>query len=592
MATLDYALFLGNDGLRRETGFMPAGPRRSRFRHVALATQAAKLMGSPASKPADDGPLSVKEKVGYGLGDTASNLFWKTFEFFLMYFYTDVFGLSAKSAGTMLLVTRIWDAINDPLVGYLADRTRTAWGSFRPYLVWMAIPFAITGVLTFYTPNLDSTGKLVYAYVTYTLVMMAYTAINIPYGALMGVISSSSLERTSVSTYRFIAAFCGGIIVQYCTLDLVRFFGGTESVIVDGVAKDVVIDEQSGFFWTMVVFSIAAVILFLITFATTKERVVPEVARSSTYKADLRFLFTSLKLHQILLVGLTALSLLATGFSIDTLPWILAGYIVLSVLTLAVRAIARSRMAEDGEQSTFELDFNDLLSNRPWMVLFGFGLMQLIGAFIRGGAILYYFKYYHGDATIASSFLVAGSFAAIIGMLLTKKLTSIFGKKMLMIYMNVGVALTTAGFIFLEPEQVAWMFALHIMASFIGGPSPVLLWAMYADAADYSEWRTRRRATGLVFSAATFSQKMGCAVGAAMTGFALDFYKYVPPIDGTDQSQSETTLGGLCMMMSLIPASFFLLAAGCLAFYNISEPVLRQIESELQERKEAESATS
>lgn len=549
-------------------------------------------MSSSATQAPDDGPLSVKEKVGYGLGDTASNLFWKTFEFFLMYFYTDVFGLSAKSAGTMLLVTRIWDAINDPLVGYLADRTRTAWGSFRPYLVWMALPFAITGVLTFYTPNLEPTGKLVYAYVTYTLVMMAYTAINIPYGALMGVISASSLERTSVSTYRFIAAFCGGIVVQYCTLDMVRFFGGTETEIIDGVSKEVVANEQAGFFWTMVVFSTAAVILFLITFATTKERVVPEVARSSTYKADLRFLFTSLKLHQILLVGLALLSLLATGFSLDTMPWIVGGYVVLSVVTLTVRAIAQSKMKDDGEQSTFELDFHDLLSNRPWMVLFGFGLMQLIGAFIRGGAILYYFKYYHGDSAIVSSFLVAGSFAAIVGMLLTKKLTSIFGKKRLMIYMNVGVALTTAGFIFLEPEQVAWMFALHIAASFIGGPSPVLLWAMYADAADYSEWKTHRRATGLVFSAATFSQKMGCAVGAAMTGFALDFYEYVPPVDGSDQPQSETTLGGLCMMMSLIPATFFLLAAVCLLFYNISEPVLRQIESDLQDRKEAETATS
>ena len=188
-------------------------------------------MASQDSPLGADQRLSWREKVGYGLGDTASNLYWKTFEFFLMYFYTDVFGIKAGAAGTMLLVTRIWDAINDPLVGYFADRTRTAWGSFRPYLVWMCIPFAITGVLTFYTPNLSDNGKLVYAYITYTLVMMAYTAINIPYGALMGVISASSLERTSVSTYRFVLAFVGGIVVQYFTLDLVAFFGGTESVI-------------------------------------------------------------------------------------------------------------------------------------------------------------------------------------------------------------------------------------------------------------------------------------------------------------------------------------------------------------------------
>ena len=531
------------------------------------------------------GQLSVVEKVGYGLGDTASNLYWKTFEFFLMYFYTDVFGISARSAGTMMLVTRIWDAINDPIVGYLADRTRTAWGRFRPYLIWMTLPFAITGCLTFYTPDLSPSGKLAYAYVTYTLVMMAYTAINIPYGALMGVISPSSLERTSVSTYRFVAAFCGGIVVQYFTQDLVKYFGGSEKTIVDGVESIRVIDEAAGFFWTMVVFSIAAVVLFVITFLTTKERVHPETSETATGKADLHFILTSLKFHQILLGGLTSLALLATAFNTDTLYWIIGTYAVLSILALGMRAWFTSRNGNTKQHSSFEQDFGDLLMNRPWMVLFGFGLMQLMGAFVRGGAILYYFKYYCGDASHAPAFWVSGSTAAIIGMLLTRKLTSIFGKKMLMIYMNIGVAATTAAFFVLGPEQIALMFTLHIAASFIGGPSPVLLWAMYADSADYSEWKNHRRATGLIFSAATFSQKMGCAVGAAITGFALDFYLYVAPVDGVDQVQSETTLNGLCMMMSIIPAVFYVLAAACLVFYNINESTLKQIEGDLRLRR-------
>ena len=543
--------------------------------------------GSTENTDSNDQKLTVMEKVGYGLGDTASNLYWKTFEYFLIYFYTDVFGISAKSAGGMMLVTRIWDAINDPIVGYLADRTRTAWGRFRPYLVWMAIPFAITGCLTFFTPDLSTSGKLVYAYITYTLVMMAYTAINIPYGALMGVISSSSIERTSVSTYRFVAAFCGGIVVQYFTLDLVGFFGGVETILVDGVEKTQVVNEQSGFFWTMVVFSIAAVALFLITFATTKERVQPVADQESTYKADLHFVLTSLKFHQILLIGLTALALLGTALSADTLYWILGSYVGLSAIALVVRTVTLSRAGDDAAtgHSTFQQDFEDLLKNRPWLVLFGFGLMQLMGAFIRGGAILYYFKYYCGDADYAPSFWVSGSLAAIAGMLLTKQLTAMFGKKNLMIFMNIGVALTTAGFALLGPQQIWMMFVLHILASFIGGPSPVLLWAMYADAADYSEWKNHRRATGLVFSAATFSQKMGCAVGAAMTGFALDFYQYTPPVDGVDQTQSATTLNGLCMMMSLIPAVFYVLAAACLVFYNIDEPTLRRIETDLRQRK-------
>ncbi len=534
-----------------------------------------------------DQRLSWREKVGYGLGDTASNLYWKTFEFFLMYFYTDVFGIKAGAAGTMLLVTRIWDAINDPLVGYFADRTRTAWGSFRPYLVWMCIPFAITGVLTFYTPDLSDNGKLIYAYITYTLVMMAYTAINIPYGALMGVISASSLERTSVSTYRFVLAFVGGIIVQYFTLDLVGFFGGTESVMVDGKETTRVLDEQMGFFCTMVVFSVAAVILFLITFATTKERVLPEVQKTSTYQADLKFLLTSTKLHQVIIGGLSLLAILATQFSLAVLPWIVGVYFALSMAGLLLKFLNQSsdQSQLDVQQSSLELDFNDLLANRPWVVLFGFGLFQLMGAFVRGGAILYYFKYYCNNEGVVPSFFVAGSLAAIAGMLLTKKLTSIFGKKMLMIYMNLGVAAITAAFFLLNPEDTVWMFALYIASSFIGGPSPVLLWSMYADTADYSEWRTRRRATGLVFSAATFSQKMGCAVGAAMTGFALEFFQYAEPVDGVEQLQAAVTLNGLCMMMSVIPAGFFLAAAICLAFYGISDRVLDEIECDLQARK-------
>ena len=170
--------------------------------------------------PGDKVPFG--EKVGYGLGDTASNLYWKLFENFQLYFYTEIFGITAGAAGSMFLVTKIWDAFNDPMIGFLADRTRTAWGRFRPYLIWMSIPFALTGMLAFYTPDLPPTQKLIYAYVTYTLVFMAYTAINIPYGALMGVLSSNSLERTSASTFRFILAFFGGLVVQLCTLPLVE----------------------------------------------------------------------------------------------------------------------------------------------------------------------------------------------------------------------------------------------------------------------------------------------------------------------------------------------------------------------------------
>jgi GPH family glycoside/pentoside/hexuronide:cation symporter len=149
-------------------------------------------------------------------GDAASNFYWKTFEYFVFFFYTDVFGITAAAVGTMLLVTRVLDAVADPVMGSIADRTRTRWGHFRPYLLWGALPFAVAGVLTFTTPNLGSGAKLIYAYITYTSLMFIYTAVNIPYSALMGVISPNSQERTSISSIRFIGAFTVGIFVQFC----------------------------------------------------------------------------------------------------------------------------------------------------------------------------------------------------------------------------------------------------------------------------------------------------------------------------------------------------------------------------------------
>jgi glycoside/pentoside/hexuronide:cation symporter, GPH family len=531
------------------------------------------------------GKLRVIEKVGYGLGDTASNLYWKFFEFFLMYFYTDVFGISARAAGTMLLVTKIWDAINDPVFGYMADRTRTAWGRFRPYLVWMSVPFAVTGILTFYTPNFSEPGKLIYAYVTYTLVMMAYTAINIPYGSLLGVITGDSLERTSVSTYRFVAAFAGGIVVQYFTLKLVDLFGGVEMVSVEGVLKPSVKNPQAGFFWTMVVYSLCAVVLFGITFLTTRERVQPETSQDSTLRQDLRFLLTSRKLHQLMLIGMALLIGLSTQFDLGVLRWLVVGYLVLSTCSFFISKWAHSSIAESHQVSTLELDINDLLGNRPWMVLFVFGLFQLMAGFIRGGATMYYFKYFVGDDSHVPVFFVSASLAAIAGMLLTKPLAAIFGKKMLMIGMNVGTAICTALFFFLDSGQIQWMFALAILGAFISGPSPVLLWAMYADVADYSEWKHRRRATGLVFSAATFSQKMGVALGAAMTGWILHGIGYEAPKGRAEFAQSDLTLEGLKVMMSLLPAALLLAAAITLCFYGINQALMWKIEAELQERR-------
>lgn len=474
--------------------------------------------------PGDKVPFG--EKVGYGLGDTASNLYWKLFENFQLYFYTEIFGITAGAAGSMFLVTKIWDAFNDPMIGFLADRTRTAWGRFRPYLIWMSIPFALTGMLAFYTPDLPPTQKLIYAYVTYTLVFMAYTAINIPYGALMGVLSSNSLERTSASTFRFILAFFGGLVVQLCTLPLVEYFGGgMVEVVKDGATIEKVADPQTGFFWTVVCYAVLAVILFTITFLTTKERVQPE----------------------------------------------------------------------QKENVALSQDVKDLLKNWPWIVLLFVGLFQILAGWTRGSATAYYFEYFVDAATIPTvlgldlssfgNFFFWGGVFAILGMFMTKPLVKLFGKKWLLILTMVGNAACMGAFVFLSKEQWQLMYGLHLLGAFISGPMPILLWSMYADVADYSEWRNHRRATGLVFAAATFAQKMGSALGAAVPGWALSYSGFVEPVDNLKQVQSEETISGIISMMSVLPAIFLL--CGCVAMlaYNLTPKLLNQIESELSERK-------
>lgn len=236
---------------------------------------------APVSRDELERPrLSVKEKVGYSLGDAASNLYFQTFILFLPIFYTDVFGISAAALGTMLLVTRIFDAFNDPVMGMIADRTNTRWGKFRPYIAALAIPFAIAGVLAFTTPNLSPTGMLVYAYITYTLLMVLYTAVNVPYAALMGVITPNAMERTEVSSYRFVAAFVGQTIVNSTALVLVLYLGGG--------------NEQLGWQLTMVVFGLLGVSLFMGTFFLTRERVIPGGPRQGRISEDLRDLTRNL----------------------------------------------------------------------------------------------------------------------------------------------------------------------------------------------------------------------------------------------------------------------------------------------------------
>jgi sugar (glycoside-pentoside-hexuronide) transporter len=451
---------------------------------------------------ANQGKLTVIEKVGYGFGDLASNLFWQMFSIFIAKFYTDVFLLGAATMGTMLLVTRMFDSVVDPTMGMLADRTNTRWGKFRPYLLWMAVPMALTAVATFTTPSFGGTARTVYAYLTLSLMMLAYTAINIPYSALLGVLTPDSKERTSASSYRFVMALLPVFIIVNTAIPMVEWFGGGNA------------NSSYGWQMTMVVYSLAAVLLFWATFAMTTERVKPPPEQQSSLKEDVRNLFR----------------------------------------------------------------------NRPWVVLSFVGIAALTYANIRGTVSIYYFEYTvpNGKA-LFGPIMTTGAAAFIAGVMLTAPLSKIFGKRNFYMASMAITALLTVGFYYVPTDNVPLVWGANALINFVAAPTAPLVWAMYADSADYSEWKFGRRATGLVFSAASFAQKLGWAVGGAGTGWLLAFFGYVPNI-----AQSPETINGLKLMMSFIPAAGALLAIAALWFYPLDEATVERMARELEARRARE----
>jgi glycoside/pentoside/hexuronide:cation symporter, GPH family len=457
--------------------------------------------------------VTFLEKSAYGLGDLASNLFYQTFTMFLLYYYTDVFGISAAAAGTMFLIVRLLDTFYEPIIGILADRTKSKYGKFRPWILYTVIPFGVLGILTFFTPDLVTSSKLVYAYVTYTAMMFVYSTINVPYGALMAVMTTHSLERTSLSAFRAIFAFLGGIIVQAFTLKLVNYFGLIKANS-DGSAN-----EQFGFSAALGIYSVLAVIMFLTTFFMCKERVKPLSDKTSSLKKDLKDLFT----------------------------------------------------------------------NGPWLILTLVGIMTCLYVAIRNGTIIYYFKYYVNNAGTAnlfgfkigadmlvSTFMVIGTVCSILGTVLLKPMASLIGKKRVyMVSMALGSILSIA-YYFLDKNQITLMFAFQALCNFAVGPAMAMMWSMYADAADFSELKTGRRATGLIFSSANFAQKFGWSIGGAIAGYLLAFFGFVANAPVTAQTEN-----GVRVMFSLMPAIWSIIAVGALFFYQLDEKKVIEINHKL-----------
>jgi GPH family glycoside/pentoside/hexuronide:cation symporter len=440
--------------------------------------------------------LTIREKLGFSAGEYAGSVVWQAFMYFLPIFYTDTFGLTAAAVSTMFLVVRLFDAANDPIMGMIADRTNSRWGKFRPYLLWFCIPYGLGTVLMFTTPDFSYAGKLIYAYITYGLMMIIYTAMMIPYNTLIGVISPDSKERTSVASYKFVFAYAAGASLQAFVIPLVDKLGGG--------------DQSRGYTLTMAIFGTLCIVVFIIAFLSVKERIKPDVSQKSSIRDDLK----------------------------------------------------------------------DLIRNKPWVILAAVSVTTLIYVAIRSAVIMYYFKYYLGNEKAAGPFMVAGTLAVMIGVLPTKWLSKKVGKKKLYIGSMIIVILSSAGFFIANPNDLVWIYAMQIIFSLASGPSMPLLWSMLADAADYSEWKNGRRATGLVYSAATFSQKMGFSLGGALSMFIFSLFGYV-----ADVPQTAESLLGIKLSLSLIPAAIAVLAVIALLFYKLDDYQVAEIGDELAKRK-------
>lgn len=459
------------------------------------------------------------EKVGYGLGDMSSSMFWKLFGAYLMIFYTDVFGISAAVVGTIFAITRVWDSFFDPIVGVVADRTKSRWGKFRPYLLYLAIPFSIIGVLTFLTPPLGNTGKVVYAFVTYALMMMVYSAINVPYASLLGVMSTDIKDRNTLATYRMVFAYLGLLIALLLFIPLVNAFSEESQ---SGMTYGWLTAPQFGWMMAVVVIGIACSALFLGCFALTRERVRPVKKTKTSLKEDL----------------------------------------------------------------------GDLLHNKPWWILLGAGVASLIFNSIRDGATVYYFKYFVDESAfgdipflgipfvLSGLYLAVGQAANIVGVILAAPVSNRIGKRRTFMLSMVAATALSVIFYQFDKDQLVLIFIFQALISICAGSIFPLLWSMYADCADYSELKTGNRATGLIFSSSSMSQKIGWAFGAAVTGWMLAAFGFK-----ANGVQSAETIQGIKIFLSYLPAAGALLSFVFIYFYPLSESRMREVSAELENRR-------
>jgi len=476
--------------------------------------------------------ISVSEKIGYSLGDLAANLVFQTLVTYLAYFYTDIYGLKPEDASIITLIVGLIAGFGfNPVIGALADRTKTKWGKFRPWILFTAVPLGIAALLAFSTPGFSYKGKMIYAAVTYSLLLLLYAANNLPYAALSGVITGDMGERNSISSYRFVAVMFAQFFVQVFMLPIILSAGHG--------------DKAAGIETVMTWLAVIGSVMLLITFFTTKERIIPTSDQKSSLKEDLKDL--SKNKPWIIMLTVTALIFITLAMKGGSYVYYFNNYVdepalasFISPITNFFNSVGMNFFGEDPRSA-------------------GFGL------FNAGGIIM-----------------------MIVGITFSKRFADKYGKRDAFIASLFISTLFIVAFIFYPPKSVGLMFLSQILHGFFYGISTPLLWAMIADVADYSEWKNNRRATAIIFSAMMVGLKVGLSIGSSLVSSIIGHYGYISSEGSEHVIQPETVAGGAKMLVSIFPAIPFFASCGLLFFYKINKKMEVQIEQDLKERRKKE----
>jgi GPH family glycoside/pentoside/hexuronide:cation symporter len=530
--------------------------------------------------------LSLKEKLGYALGDGAANIAWRGVATFLFIFYTDVFGLNPAAVGLLMLIARSGDGIIDILMGIVCDRTNSRYGKFRPWILWTAIPLGVTLSLLFTTPNLGPAGKVVYAYVTYLIFFLVYTANNIPYGALMAVMTGDDKERTSLGSYRMVGAFTGGMLVQGALLMLVAYFGNINPSInvekLDTKKYEVTVSTHQDI-KTVNIKTKDGIAMFTWAKPELADSLnTPTQGKSFSMEAQKKYSFILTGEENLVSKNITIIDQ-KRGYSnaIYLLSFFLSLFLILTFLS------TKERVKPPKEQETnLGKDLKDLIKNRPWIILLIIGLLFNVYNSIKQGIVVIYFSHYLHNQLLAGSYMIGLMLASIAGAMITSPLGKRLGKRKLFIYALIFSGLANALLVLCSPQNLTAIFTIGIISEFGAAIFPTLFFAMLGDAADYSEYKNGRRATGLVYSAGSFATKFGGGIAGAIIGFVLAAFHY----SGQDELAIQGAVPGIIMLMSWIPAVIALIAAGVMTLYPLNQKKMDEITSELNDRRAKELA--